>query len=156
MSFEISGVKSLQVKISNEEIMELDSVVVTNIEHSNIEPKKLNWNASINIDNVDINKEVFDELFKTTNEDKYSLIVDLLCAIQRKTHKKKRINKKWLRRYGVNTFKITYDVDNVKFSDIEGNIYFNFEEYCENVMNYIVQNHLYEYALRNKLPMYEL
>lgn len=50
--------------------------------------------------------------------------------VQRRKHKKKRINKKWAKRYGYVTKFRTYQVDQVHFTD-DG--YFSFEATAENV-----------------------
>jgi hypothetical protein len=62
------------------------------------------------VDDVSVNKEVFNKLCAAYKKPKFNLECKMM--VQRRKHRKKRINKKWAKRYG-------YKPITVRLRDIE-------------------------------------
>lgn len=101
------------------------------------------------LENCEINESLFNHYFRPTSQSEFSY------AIPVKPHKKKRIFKKWLKRYGVKVDHITLDFQ-VKTYDAQTS-----EAECEmtneSVKTYVkfykaIQ--LYEYALKHGIDMW--
>ena len=67
-------------------------------------------------DNVSVNKEVFNKLCDALKKPKFNL--ENKRMIQRRKHRKKRINKKWAKRYGYKP--ITVKLRNVEIKSVDG------------------------------------
>ena len=67
-------------------------------------------------DNVSVNKEVFNKLCDALKKPKFNL--EYKRMIQRRKHRKKRINKKWAKRYGYKP--ITVKLRNVEIKSVDG------------------------------------
>lgn len=50
------------------------------------------------VDDVSVNKEIFNKLCDAYKKPKFNLECKMM--VQRRKHRKKRINKKWLKKYG--------------------------------------------------------
>lgn len=71
---------------------------------------KQNRSASFSCENSCFNLELLDKHFNTFTPKEFDLECDRYIMIQARWHKKKRVNKKWLKRYGMklDTVKVIY------------------------------------------------
>lgn len=65
-----------------------------------------------------INKDLLDKLTKPSPDSTYTIEAITPVQVQARTHKKKRINKKWLKRYGYKQIFKPIKFKNVSFKDI--------------------------------------
>jgi hypothetical protein len=65
----------------------------------------------------EINQSTLDILVGTPAADSFTFTYEGTCLEQIRRHKKKRINKKWAKRYGYRAVPCTYQADNAKLSD---------------------------------------
>jgi len=105
----IIGSISLMNFETGEEIMSLnsDDIIATTEFSAEQKPPVIisgafKQSASLTIDNIDLSDN-FKKLFAMPSLDKFTAEFDgnVPMLVQAKTHKKKRINKKWLKRYGM-------------------------------------------------------
>jgi len=78
--------------------------------------------ASFTCENVTINEKLLSELFLPKKSDTFDL--QYTAMVQARRHKKKRINKKWLKRYGYKPMQIIskgwrIDTYNTQTSEVE-------------------------------------
>ena len=98
----------------------------SNIEHEQpITPinvsENLNKTYSLDIGNLHIDEALFNQLTIPEKDKEFSLKINATREIdvQKKKHKKKRINKKWLKKYGYKfiTIPINIEISRCKFTE---------------------------------------
>lgn len=67
------------------------------------------------VDNVSVNKEVFNKLCDAPKKSKFNL--EYKKMVQCRKHRKKRINKKWAKRYGYKPITVKLRDVEIKFVD---------------------------------------
>lgn len=141
---DINGIESMDVKCEPSDKEELK---IVNTFHNSL-------SGEITLENCEINESLFNQYFSPTYQNPL-FSSELSYAIPVKSHKKKRIFKKWLKRYGVKVDHITLDFQ-VKTYDAQTS-----EAECEmtneSVKTYVkfykaIQ--LYEYALKHGLDVW--
>ena len=80
------------------------------------------WEVSSTCENATINEKLLSELFSPKMSDTFDLQYTIM--VQARRHRKKRINKKWLKRYGYKQKQMTckggrIDTDNTQTGEIE-------------------------------------
>ncbi len=141
---DINGIESMDVKCEPSDKEELK---IVNTFHNSL-------SGEITLENCEINESLFNQYFSPTYQNPL-FSSELSYAIPVKSHKKKRIFKKWLKRYGVKVDYITLDFQ-VKTYDTQTS-----EAECEmtneSVKTYVkfykaIQ--LYEYAIKHGIDMW--
>ena len=141
---DIHGIESMDVKC---ELSDKEELKIVNTFHNSL-------SGEITLENCEINESLFNRYFHPTYQNPL-FSSGLSYAIPVKSHKKKRIFKKWLKRYGVKVDHITLDFQ-VKTYDTQTS-----EAECEmtneSVKTYIkfykaIQ--LYEYAIKHGIDMW--
>ena len=140
----IQGIESMDVRC---EYSDKEELKVDNTFHNSL-------SGEITLENCEINENLFNQYFRPTYQNPL-FSSELSYAIPVKSHKKKRIFKKWLKRYGVKVDHITLDFQ-VTTYDTQTN-----EAKCEmtneSVKTYVkfykaIQ--LYEYAFKHEIDMW--
>ena len=67
------------------------------------------------VDDVSVNKEIFNKLCDAYKKPKFNLECKMM--VQRRKHRKKRINKKWAKRYGYKPITVELRDIEIKFVD---------------------------------------
>ena len=136
---DIQGIESMDVRYESSDKEEL---------------KVVSLSGEITLENCKINEKLFNQYFCPTYQNPL-FSSELSYAIPVKSHKKKRIFKKWLKRYGVKVDHITLDFQIITY-DTQTN-----EAECEmtneSVKTYITfykAIQLYEYALKHGIDMW--
>ncbi len=82
------------------------------------EKLSFNVNAEFSADFTYVNYDLFDELRRSQEPSKFKIVADVPIMIQARWHKKRRINKKWLKRYGMkpDVVKIEMDADSLEYT----------------------------------------
>ena len=141
---DIHGIEFIDVKCKPSDKEELK---IVNTFHNSL-------SGEITLENCEINESLFNQYFSPTYQNPL-FSSELSYAIPVKSHKKKRIFKKWLKRYGVKVDHITLDFQ-VKTYDTQTS-----EAECEmtneSVKTYVkfykaIQ--LYEYAYKHGIDMW--
>lgn len=141
---DIQGIESMDVRYESSDKEEPN---VVNIFHNSL-------SGEITLENCKINESLFNQYFRPTYQNPL-FSYELSYAIPVKSHKKKRIFKKWLKRYGVKIDHMTLDFQ-VKTYDTQTSE-FACEMTKESVKTYVkfykaIQ--LYEYALKHGIDMW--
>lgn len=141
---DIQGIESMDVRCESSDKEELK---VTNTFHNSL-------SGEITLENYEINENLFNQYFRPTHQNPL-FSSELSYAIPVKSHKKKRIFKKWLKRYGVKVDHITLDFKVITY-DTQTN-----EAKCEmtneSVKTYVTfykAVQLYEYAFKHEIDMW--
>lgn len=102
--------------IDNESI---SKAAITNLETSydHLDKEKLMYDISAKFSDVIFNTELIDQLCFPNNKT-FKIQSEIPIMIQARWHKKRRINKKWLKRYGMkpDTVKIEMDVNQLEYT----------------------------------------
>lgn len=140
---DIQGIESMDVRCESSDKEELKAV---NTFHNSL-------SGEITLENCEINENLLNQYFRLTHQNPL-FSSELSYAIPVKSHKKKRIFKKWLKRYGVKVDHITLDFQVITY-DAQTN-----EAECEmtneSVKTYITFYkliRLYEYAIKHGIDM---
>ena len=141
---DINGIESMDVKCEPSDKEELK---IVNTFHNSL-------SGEIALENCEINESLFNQYFSPIYQNPL-FSSELSYAIPVKLHKKKRIFKKWLKRYGVKVDHITLDFQ-VKTYDTQTS-----EAECE-ITNESVKTYvkfynaiqLYEYACKRGIDMW--
>ena len=77
-----------------------------------------NVNAEFSADLTYVNYDLFDKLCRPQEPSKFKIVAEVPIMIQARWHKKRRINKKWLKRYGMkpDIVKVEMDTDNLTYT----------------------------------------
>lgn len=88
--------------------------------YDDIAAEKLNFDvkAEFSADLSYVNYDLFDRLCRSQEPHKFKIEANIPIMIQAKWHKKRRINKKWLKRYGMkpDVVKVEMDTDCLKYT----------------------------------------
>lgn len=141
---DIQGIESMNVRYESSDKEELK---VVNTFHNNL-------SGEITLENCEINESLFNQYFRPTYQN-LLLSFDLSYAIPVKSHKKKRIFKKWLKRYGVKVDHITLDFQVITYDTQTSEA--ECEMTNESVKTYVkfynaIQ--LYKYACKHGIDMW--
>lgn len=85
--------------------------------------------AELSFECCTINYDLLRELTCPKNTESFSVTAFRPYETQAKRHKKKRINKKWAKRYGYVTKLKPFKINNLKFSKQDDDLYFSFDSY---------------------------
>lgn len=110
--------------------------------------------GEITLENCEINESLFNQCFRPTYQNPL-FSSELLYAIPVRPHKKKRIIKKWLKRYGVKVDHLTLDFQvityNTQTSEAECEMT---KESVKTYIKFYKAIQLYEYACKYEIDMY--
>lgn len=141
---DIHGIESMDVRCESSDKEELK---VANTFYNSL-------SGEITLENCEINENLFNQYFRPTHQNPL-FSSELSYAIPVKSHKKKRIFKKWLKCYGVKVDHITLDFQVITY-DTQTN-----EAKCEmtneSVKTYLTfykAIQLYEYAFKHEIDMW--
>ena len=141
---DIQGIESMDVRYESLDKAELK---VVNTFHNSL-------SGEITLENCEIHENLFNQYFRPIYQNPL-FSSELSYAIPVKSHKKKRIFKKWLKRYGVKVDHITLDFQVIKYDTQTS------EAECE-MTNESVKTYakfykaiqLYEYACKHEIDMW--
>ena len=141
---DIQGIESMDVRY---ESLDKEELKVVNTFHNSL-------SGEITLENCKINENLFNQYFRPIYQNPL-FSSELSYAIPVKSHKKKRIFKKWLKRYGVKVDHITLDFQVIKYDTQTS------EAECE-MTNESVKTYakfykaiqLYEYACKHGIDMW--
>lgn len=141
---DIHGIEFMNVRY---EYSDKEELKVVNTFHNSL-------SGEITLENCEINESLFNQYFSPTYQNPL-FSSELSYAIPVKSHKKKRIFKKWLKRYGVKVDHITLDFQ-VKTYDTQTS-----EAECEMTnesvkiyVKFYEAIQLYEYACKHGIDMW--
>lgn len=140
---DMHGIESMDVRYESSDKEELK--VVNTFRNS--------LSEEITLENCEINENLFNQYFRPTYQNPFSF--ELSYAIPVKSHKKKRIFKKWLKRYGVKVDHITLDFQVITYDTQTSEA--ECEMTNESVKTYVTfykAIQLYEYALKHGIDMW--
>lgn len=115
MNFEISDILNMSIASSDgDSFLQLDNVTeletkITSEQNKQSKPafKQLGGCCTFEVDNAFLNNDELKKLVMSDcNNHSYSFESDFKYAIQNRKHKRNRINKKWLKRYGVTVWTV--------------------------------------------------
>lgn len=136
---DIQGIESMDVRY---ESLDKEELKVVNTFHNGL-------SGEITLENCEINENLFNQYFRPTYQSEFSY------AIPVKSHKKKRIFKKWLKRYGVKVDHITLDFQIITYdtqtSEVECEIT---NESVKTYIKFYKAIQLYEYACKHGIDMW--
>lgn len=94
------------------------STLCTTCEDISSERLYFNVNAEFSADLTYVNYDLFDKLRRLQEPSKFKIVADVPIMIQARCHKKRRINKKWLKRYGMkpDVVKIEMDAESLEYT----------------------------------------
>ena len=105
---------------NDEPWMSVDSASMLSATYEDIGSEKLsfNVNAEFSADLTYVNYDLFDKLCRPQESSKFKIVAEVPIMIQARWHKKRRINKKWLKRYGMkpDVVKIEMDADSLEYT----------------------------------------
>ena len=141
---DIQGIESMDVRY---ESLDKEELKVVNTFHNSL-------SGEITLENCKINENLFNQYFRPIYQNPL-FSSELSYAIPVKSHKKKRIFKKWLKHYGVKVDHITLDFQVIKYDTQTS------EAECE-MTNESVKTYakfykaiqLYEYACKHGIDMW--
>lgn len=106
--------------MNDEPFVNVDSASMLNTTCEDFGSEKLsfNVNAEFSADFTYVNSNLFDKLCRPQDPSKFKIEADIPIMIQARWHKKRRINKKWLKRYGMkpDVVKIEMDADSLEYT----------------------------------------
>lgn len=140
----IQGIESMDVRYESSDKEELK---VVDTFHNSL-------SGEITLENCEINKNLFNQYFCHTYQNPL-FSSELSYAIPVKSHKKKRIFKKWLKRYGVKVDHITLDFQVITYDAQTSEA--ECEMTNESVKTYVTfykAIQLYEYAFKHGIDMW--
>lgn len=106
--------------MNNEPWMNVDAASTLSTTYDDISSERLsfNVNAEFSADLTYVNYDLFDKLCRPQKPSKFKIVAEVPIMIQARWHKKRRINKKWLKRYGMkpDIVKVEMDTDNLTYT----------------------------------------
>jgi hypothetical protein len=106
--------------INDGPLMNVDSASMLSTTYEDIGSERLsfNVNAEFSADLSYVNYDLFDKLRRVQEPHKFKIEANIPIMIQAKWHKKRRINKKWLKRYGMkpDVVKVEMDADSLEYT----------------------------------------
>lgn len=104
---------------NDEPWMNVDSASMLSTTYEDVGAERLsfNVNAEFSADLSYVNYDLFDKLTQQ-EPSKFTITMDVPIMIQARWHKKRRINKKWLKRYGMkpDVVKVEMDTDSLEYT----------------------------------------
>ena len=113
MNFNNADLKIYNMETNEEIINTTLSDFTVDIEPSSCAKENLIYNSNfeIQMDNFYISPELKKLLITPSSSPKFKMQGTHVVYVQARTHKKRRINKKWLKRYGMKEKLITFEAD---------------------------------------------
>ena len=117
MNFEMS---SGTFYMNDKPLMNVDSTSMLSATCEDIGSERLsfNVNSEFSADLTYVNYDLFDKLCRPQEPSKFKIVADVPIMIQARWHKKNRINKKWLKRYGMkpDVVKVEMDAESLEYT----------------------------------------
>ena len=117
MNFEMN---SGTLYMNNEPWMNVDAASTLSTTCDDIRSERLsfNVNAEFSADLTYVNYDLFDKLCRPQEPSKFKIVAEVPIMIQARWHKKRRINKKWLKRYGMkpDIVKVEMDAESLEYT----------------------------------------
>jgi hypothetical protein len=110
--------------MNNDPWMNVDAASTLSTTYDDISSERLsfNVNAEFSADLTYVNYDLFDKLSRPQEPSKFKIVADVPIMIQARWHKKRRINKKWLKRYGMKPDIVKVEIDTDSLEYIPGEI----------------------------------
>lgn len=105
---------------NDEPWINVDSASMLSTTYEDIGTEKLSFNSNMEFsaDLTYVNYDMFNKLCRPHEPIKFTITGEIPIMIQTRWHKKRRINKKWLKRYGMkpDVVKVEIDADSLEYT----------------------------------------